>query len=159
MECVERSTALGTELPAAWRERRWGLARMPKLEWARWTESGVFQQRGRGRAKGEIREYATLFCPLCRQPESCVVLKARLVNLRPRAVRDHLRECTALTVEQRAGFARTTKQQRDESAARKQGSGESKKERKREAKREAKEAAAAAEAAHGSVAEAIRSDR
>ena len=81
------------------------------MEWSLWTESSVFERRGIGKMRNVVRKYATLSCPLCGEKEVAVVLKERLVSLRPRAVRDHLLTCPAVAEEQRGGFERATLQQ------------------------------------------------
>ena len=81
------------------------------MDWSRWSESGTFEKMGVGKMKATPRTYSYLACPLCGDAKAMVVLRERLVSLRPRVVRDHLLTCAAVAEEDRSHFGRKTAQQ------------------------------------------------
>lgn len=82
------------------------------MDWTKWKEMGSFEKMGVGKMRATPRTYAWLCCPLCGDDKAMVVLKERLVSLRPRVVRDHLRVCEAVEEGERCRFVRNTVQQK-----------------------------------------------
>ena len=81
------------------------------MDWSRFKVGESFEKRGSGRHKNVTREYVSLVCPLCRDPQACTVLRRRMTSLRPRAARDHLAVCPSVPDAQKAHFRRNTVQQ------------------------------------------------